>query len=85
MPWTIFGLLIMMLLILTSTGVSSRKKKELFLNESQELKEMKGYAKEKLASSNELFTIRAITKKYELSLSDAKKIMDFAKKASIQE
>jgi len=85
MPWTIMGLLLIIILLLTSKSIPSGKKKVFFLSESQELEEMKGYAKEKLASSNELFTIRAIRKKYKLSLSDAKKIMDFAKKARIQE
>jgi len=79
MPWTILGLLIMMLLILSSKGIPSGKRKEFFLRESQELEEMKGYAKEKLESSNEILAIRAIRKRYGLSLSDSKKIMDVAK------
>lgn len=79
MPWTIIGLLLLMILILTSKSPISGKDKELFSRESQELEEMKGYAKEKLESSNEILTIRAIRKRYGLSLVDAKKIMDVAK------
>jgi len=80
MPWTIMGLLLIMLLLLTSKSIPSGKKKEFVLNESQEFEEMKTYAKENLESSNEILTIRAIRKKYGLSLVDAKKIMDFAKR-----
>jgi len=62
MPWTILGLLIMMLLILSSKGIPSGKRKEFFLRESQEFEEMKGYAKERLESSNEILAIRVIRK-----------------------
>lgn len=80
MPWTIMGLLLIMILLLTSKIIPSGKKKEFFLSESQEFEEIKDYAKEWLESSNELLTIRAIRKKYGLSLVNAKKIMDFAKR-----
>ena len=58
----------MMLLILTYKGLATGKKKEFFLCESQELEEVQGYAKENLENSNEILTIRAIRKKYGLSL-----------------
>lgn len=79
MPWTILGLLIMMLLILSSKGIPLGKRKEFFLRESQELEEMKGYAKEILKISNEILAISALRKKYGLSLSDSKKVMDLTK------
>lgn len=80
MPWTIMGLLLIMLLILTSKGIPSGKKDAFFLKESQELEEMKSFAKENLENSNEILTIRAIRKKHGLSLVDTKKIMDIAKR-----
>lgn len=79
MPWVIFALLLMILMTLTSKSFGIGKTKEFFLKESQELDDMKCYAKEKLEKSNEILAIRAIRKKYGLSLSDSKKIMDFAK------
>ena len=77
MPW-IFGLILIVIIILIPQPNYSKKNKDVFLKESKELQEMKNHAKISLKNHKEILIIRALRKKYNLSLVDAKKIINIA-------
>jgi len=75
MPWIIGAIIVIMLMAMPERW----NKRESTLKEGNELQKMTDDAKESLHRSNEINTIRELRKKYNLSLVDAKRVMDVAK------